>query len=74
MNIDPRGLSIKRWCDQMVQELRQFGAIPTLLDEQQWREWGQQLLLFPGLQATPRPHGFQTFEEWAMAFNLAVPL
>ena len=74
MNIDPRGLSIKRWCDQMVLELSKFGAIPQLLDEDHWQDWAEHLALLQGLEDTPLPGAFNSFEEWAMAFNLSVPL
>lgn len=74
MNIDPRGLTPRRWCDQMVIELQHFGQVPALQDEAHWQEWVEQISGFQGLEDTPDPSGFEQFEEWAMAFNLAVPL
>lgn len=76
MNINPAGLTIKEWCDFMVSELDAFGQAPILDDEADWRTWGQQVLLLPGLAAfnPPNPRDFDDFFEWASRFNAAVPL
>lgn len=74
MNIDPRGMTASDWCQRMVPELRQFGLVPFLFDDAGWPQWVGQISIIEGLEDTPDPDGFQSFEEWAMSFNLVVPL
>lgn len=76
MTIDPRTTPIERWCDAMVLELRSLGQVPILQDETQWRLWGQQVLLIPGVARfnPPNPLRYEEFVDWACAFNLAVSL
>jgi hypothetical protein len=76
MNINPVGLSIKEWCDYMVDELVQFGQAPVLQDERDWQRWGQDICRLPGVAGfnPPNPGLFDNFYEWAERFNSAVPL
>lgn len=76
MNINPRGLEIKDWCDFMVDELVQFGQAPFLQDPNEWQQWGQQINKLPGVAAfnPPDPRFFDNFYDWAERFNSAVLL
>lgn len=74
MIIDPRGLTVKEWCDYMVDELYQFGTIPTLQRERAWPQWAMAVIQLPGIAkfSPPDPRGFSTWLEWAERFNQTV--
>lgn len=76
MNIQPVGLSIKEWCDYMVDELIQFGQAPQLIEEKDWQEWGSRVCAMPGVAAFNPPNSilFDNFYDWAERFNLTVSL
>jgi hypothetical protein len=76
MNINPVGLSIKEWCDYMVDELLQYGQVPYLQDELNWQDWGQELCNLPGIAGfnPPNPRFYDNFYGWAERFNSAVIL
>lgn len=76
MNIDPRGLTIKEWCDYMVDELIAYGQAPVLQSETDWQLWGQHVSQLPGIAAKnpPDPRHFDNFYDWAERFNLTVLL
>lgn len=76
MNIQPRNLSVKTWCDFNVPLLAQYGQVPFLKEEADWQEWGMAICKNPGIAAfnPPDPRFFSDFYEWAERFNSAVPL
>lgn len=76
MNINPRGLTVKEWCDYMVDELMQYGQAPVIQDETDWQEWGQQICKLPTIAGfnPPDPRFFNNFYDWAERFNSAVVL
>lgn len=73
--INPRHISMQRWCAAMVDELRAFGQVAPLAGED-WQAWSRQVLTLPGLARynPPNPEGFDRFEDWADRFNGAVPV
>lgn len=76
MNISPRGMTIKNWCDQNVLPLAQYGQIPFLQKEEDWQHWGVSVIKNPGVAAfnPPDPRSFDDFYVWAERFNSTVPL
>lgn len=77
MNIDPRGIPIREWCDSMVQELDGYGQVPELgEDESQWQVWAQNLMLLEKIAGNcpPNPMDYTDFYEWAQLFNMTVLL
>ena len=76
MNIFPRGMTIKEWCDQNVPLLARYGQVPFLQNENSWREWGMSVNTNPQVAAfnPPDPSFFDDFYDWAERFNSAVPL
>ena len=76
MNIDPRGMSIKTWCDWNVSAMAHYGQIPFLQDENKWKDWAMSVIKNPGIAGLnpPDPRYFDNFLEWAERFNSAVPL
>lgn len=69
--IDPRGISLREWCDFMVPNLEQFGNLARLDDDDMWREWAMQLLNLPRLSGSivPDPSDFDDWAEWATRLN-----
>ena len=76
MNIYPRNLTVKQWCDFNVPQLATYGQVPFLVDETQWQLWGIEICKNPGIAAfnPPNPLFFSDFYDWAERFNSAVPL
>lgn len=70
MITDPRELTAKEWCDEMVDEFSDIGEIPFLESEDQWREWAVALIRFPQITAfsPPDPNFFEDWQEWAIRF------
>lgn len=73
IKIDPRGLSVREWCDRMVPNLASQVAPMKLDREEDWREWAihvVQLLSRDLRGATlPDPYQFTDWREWARRFN-----
>lgn len=76
MNIFPRGMAVKEWCDQNVPLLAVYGQAPFLQEESEWQQWGMSVCKNPGVAKfnPPNPLFFDDFYEWAERFNSAVPL
>lgn len=76
MNINPRDMLVKEWCDYMVDELLTYGQAPFLQDETEWQAWGQHICRLPGIAGfnPPDPRAYDNFYDWAERFNSAVPL
>ncbi len=68
--IDPVGLSMKSWCDQMLTALSQYGIRRVLMSEDDWPSWA--MYVYPILQKykgqTPDPRGMG-WREWARRVN-----
>ncbi len=68
--INPIGMGMKDWCDQMTTNLAQYGAFRRLMDESEWGAWS--LYVYPFLQKhkaqTPDPRGMP-WREWAVRVN-----
>lgn len=76
MNINPRDMPVKEWCDYMVDELLSYGQVPYLQDETEWQDWGQRICKLPGISGfnPPDPRFYDNFYDWAERFNSAVLL
>lgn len=75
MNINPIGMTIKDWCDIMVEELIDLGQAPYVQNDD-WQQWGREVLRLPDVAAfnPPDPTFFDNFYEWAQRFNSTVLL
>ena len=64
------------WAAQTTTALAPYGAIPILHDPGAWRAWASVVVNLPALAAlnAPRPEGFETWQDWGRAFNVAVRL
>lgn len=76
MNINPRNLAVKEWCDYNVPLLARYGQVPFLQDEAGWQQWGVSICKNPTIAGfnPPNPMFFNNFYDWAEQFNSAVPL
>lgn len=76
ITIDPRLLGAREWAARTTPLLSPFGTIPLLLDPERWREWAAYVIALPRIAAVnaPRPERFQTWSDWATAFNVALQL
>ncbi len=76
MNIYPRNLSVKTWCDFNVPLLARYGQVPFIEQEENWQAWAVAVCKNPGIAVLnpPNPLFFNDFYEWAERFNSAVPL
>jgi hypothetical protein len=70
MITDPRYMRASEWASQNTYALSQFGVVPILRADDEWREWVQALLQNPGLaqQSLPRPSDYNNFLDWATRF------
>ncbi len=76
MNIDPRGMTVIDWTDNMGFVLDKM-VIPERLDDPtKWRGWATNILDTPSFegQNAPDPYQFDDWMEWAMRFNQVVEL
>lgn len=74
ITIIPKYLSAQNWTGQTTILLAPIASIPKLLDEAHWQGWAAYVVSLPQLAAVnaPRPEGFQKWEDWATAFNVAL--
>jgi hypothetical protein len=74
--VNPTGTRPIHWSGQMVLSLSQYGPIPKLLNETDWRQWADTVVSLPAIAAVgaPRPERFSSWESWAHQFNQAVRL
>jgi hypothetical protein len=72
--IHPRGMSPRDWCDRMVLELDRFGTIPVIMADEEWKQWGREVIQLSEISIfdPPAPDFYEDFEEWAIDFNDAV--
>lgn len=74
MIINTEGMTFDAWAIAVTQQLAMHGdAVPADTDED-WKEWAYKVLLLPfiGNQRAPRPGHFDSWRDWADAFNRAV--
>lgn len=71
--IDPRFETVTSWAQKTTPFLTGFGTIPKLLGDD-WRKWANYIVSLPLIAATnaPRPAGYDSWQKWALAFNLVV--
>jgi hypothetical protein len=65
--INPLGLPFLRWAATVTEDYAGYG-LPILLDEADWRAWGDQVVRTPELQeaeALPDPALYDEAAEWA---------
>ena len=74
--IDPRGMSVIDWTDNMGFLLDKMVTVERLDDPTKWREWATNILDTPNFegQNAPDPYQFESWVEWAMRFNQVVEL
>jgi len=76
MNINPEGMSVIDWADNMAFALSGT-VIPARLDHpEKWREWAVNILRTPSIegQNAPDPYQFENWRDWAMRFNQVADL
>lgn len=63
-------IGLRDWADQVVLDLRQYGAIPQLDDEEKWQEWAISFCVISGISQKnpPNPLYFSDWREWASRF------
>ena len=66
--IDPRGMTLRDWCDSVVLDRSDAWSFPVLKDEAGWQDWAVSFLRAarPSRQAPPDPYQFDDWREWAM--------
>lgn len=67
---DPRYHSLKDWADYTVFDLENYGPIPQLVRETEWKNWGAGLISINGIsqQNPPSPYDYDDWQEWAYRF------
>lgn len=65
--INPHGMSVQDWTDQMALNVAYLGPLPQLLRERDWQDWGAALLSTAALGGAiiPSPYVYRTWQEWA---------
>ena len=76
LTIDPRYMTARGWTSQMALNLWQFGLIPNLKSDDDWKVWARYVVSLPGIAAygAPWPERFAKWQDWAVQFNLSVQL
>lgn len=75
MIIDPHGMTVTEWCDQMVDELQSSALVPKLLDPTAWKQWAFSLVGLPAVSRFNPPNPFSygdgpdDWMVWADDFN-----
>ena len=66
--VDPRGMTLREWCDSVILAVGDAWSFGRLDDEAHWQEWAAGFVRAPGFasQAIPDPYGFKDWREWAM--------
>lgn len=67
---DPRYHSLQEWADLTVFDLENYGPIPRLMAETEWKNWGAGLVGINGIsqQNPPSPYDYDDWQEWAYRF------
>lgn len=62
----PQGLSVVEWANNVSFDLSAFGAFGSLVNPEQWQNWGAQLLNNATLgNNLPDPYAFTDWQRWA---------
>lgn len=66
--IDPRGMTLRSWCDAVILAVADTWDFGVLLDENQWQSWAVGLVRAPPFaqRILPDPYQFSDWREWAM--------
>ena len=74
--IDSRYIDFARWAGQTTQLIAQYGSVPVVSDESEWRDWAQTVVSFPAIASVgaPRPEKFDDWRPWSHQFNAVVRL
>lgn len=66
--IDPRGMTLRDWCDSVILAVGDAWSYTKLEDEERWQEWATGFVQAPTFakQVIPNPYGFSDWREWAM--------
>ncbi len=74
--IDPRGLTVKKWCDATALDLSGLITVPILQRDEDWERWATAVSSSPELSVfhPPDPRYFSDWESWATRFVQAVSL
>lgn len=75
--VDPWQFTATEWTDIVGYELENaFRGIirPVLTNGEDWRNWADLIIDNPGIReaSPPRPEGYETWQDWAREFNIAV--
>jgi hypothetical protein len=73
IGINPRGMTMREWCDQMTPVLATSGVVPQLVFED-WKAWARTVVNLPKISSRqpPNPTHFQDWRAWAIRFNEAI--
>jgi hypothetical protein len=76
ITITPKHITAERWAAETGRGLWQYGTIPKLLREDQWKTWAAFVIQIPAIDALspPRPEGFERWQDWAAQFNVLIRL
>lgn len=68
--IDPRGLDLMSWADQVVPRVNAYGNIGRLERPEDWRAWALQIASLTEMQkqGVPSPNEFAEWQDWAYQF------
>lgn len=74
--IDPRGVEVMDWCNQMVQNLAPVMNAPRLLRPEDWEHWAMSVCSNPTIRQSqpPDPRGYSDWRVWAERFIQTVSL
>ena len=64
----PKNISLKNWSDSLQLDLKDSHP-PLLLNEKNWKSWGNQLIQDNGFGSVgaPTTHGFSSWNDWAQS-------
>lgn len=72
--IDPRGIEVVEWTNQMALELTGISLPPRLERPEDWQHWALYVIQSPKIAKVqaPDPRTYDDWREWAFRFNQAV--
>ena len=67
---DPRGMTWHYWCSLMAElfAANQLGIVP----EENWQQWANGIAGIGRFDGVPDSRGFNSWQDWAFAFNNAL--
>jgi hypothetical protein len=68
--INPVGMTVRGWCDQMTIILESSGPVPQLTRDD-WKAWARHVIQLPKIttRQPPDPGSFEDWRAWAQRFN-----